>query len=100
MEIRIEQGKLKIVLRWWEKILACHGSLDVPLGHIETLSTKLPQYSWKTLRCPGTAFPCVISAGTFYTKRDKWDKEFIFWTKGKKILVIDLKNESYRRLVL
>jgi hypothetical protein len=100
MKLILEKKMLKIDLVWWEKLLSCHGSLEIPLCNIETVSENLPQYSWKTIRCPGTGFPWVISAGTFYAKREKWDKEFLYCTRGKKFLVIDLKNESYRRVVL
>ena len=100
MKICIVNDRLKVILRWWEKFLACRGSLEVSLSNIEAVSTNLPRYNWMTIRCPGSAFPWVISAGTFYTKREKWDKEFIYWTRGYKFLVIDIKNESYRRLIL
>ena len=100
MRLILEKNVLKINLGCWEKLLACHGSFEIPLYHIETVSENLPQYTWKTIRCPGTVLPWVISAGTFYTKRKQWDKEFFYWTRGKKFLVIELKNESFKRVVL
>jgi hypothetical protein len=41
--------------------------------------------------------PGLIKAGTYYTDKGK---QFWLVTKGKGILNIELKNESYKRIIL
>ena len=97
MKIEIGQGFLQIRLEWWEKILAVHGSIKIPTSHITSVGTYLPLPTWKEIRCPGTFLPCVIKAGTYYTKRGK---EFWCVARGKDTLRIELNSEWFARLVL
>lgn len=46
---------------------------------------------------PGTYFPGLIKAGTYYTRNGK---EFWYVIRGKNYLTIELENESYKRIVL
>ena len=73
------------------------GSFKIPLRNITDVSTDLPKPTIKSIKAPGTHFPGLIKAGTFYTDKGK---EFWYVTKGKKIINIELKNESYKRLIL
>lgn len=97
MRIGMEQGFLHITLEWWERILSVHGSMKIPVSHISSVHTSLPQPTWKEIRCPGTFLPGVIKAGTYYTKRGK---EFWCVVRGKDALRIEMSNEGFSRLVL
>jgi len=48
---------------------------------------------------PGTrnVFPGDYQGRHYYTKRGK---EFWYYKKGKKPLVLELRNESYKRIIL
>ena len=73
------------------------GSFKIPLKHIVSVSTQVPKPTWKEVKAPGTFIPGLIKAGTYYTDKGK---QFWFVTKGKGILNIELKNESYKRIIL
>lgn len=99
MRLTITDTNLRIDLQAVEKILSLHGSLDIPLSSITSLSTEVPKNSWSDLRAPGTYFPGLIKAGTYYTNRGK---EFWYATFGseKKYLVAELNDHPYQRIVL
>lgn len=48
-------------------------------------------------KCPGTAIPAVICAGTYY---GRGRKEFWDWTRGGKAIRIDLAGGPYTRVVV
>ncbi|MBW4636631.1 MAG: PH domain-containing protein [Gloeocapsa sp. UFS-A4-WI-NPMV-4B04] len=99
MNLTINNENLQIKLTFLEQFLAFRfrKNLEIPLAHIKQVTTTKPQSSWKDLRSPGTSIPGVISAGTFYTNRGK---EFWYVTKDINYLVIELKDESYQRIIL
>ena len=97
MRLSISNNFLRISFSLTKKILAMKGSFKIPIKNIKRVTTELPKPTWKEIKAPGTSIPGLIKAGTYYTDRGK---EFWYVTKGKKILTIDLKNESYKRLVL
>jgi hypothetical protein len=97
MKLSIEENFLRIEMKWWEKVLAFHSSMRVPLSHITSIDTGLPPSTWKEFKCPGSYVPGIIKAGTYYTNRGK---EFWCVTKGKNVLQIGLDGERFSRLVL
>ena len=97
MELRIKNSALHIELNTSEKILTLHGSFVLPWSHITEVKATEPESKWWDIRAPGTFLPGVIKAGTHYTKRGK---EFWCYKKGKKPLVLELRNESYKRVIL
>lgn len=97
MELKIRDGNLEIHLEAKEKLLSFRGSLTIPLKQISLVHTKTPQVSWKEIKAPGSFFPGIIKAGTYYTRRGK---EFWYFTRGKSFLTIELKKGSYKRIVL
>lgn len=51
---------------------------------------------WKGFRMPGTEIPGLIAAGTFYKKgRNFWDV-----INTKKALVVELKDNYYKKLII
>ena len=97
MRLSISNKQLRISFSITKKILSMKGSFKIPLKNIKQITTEMPKPTWKEIKAPGTSIPGLIKAGTFYTDRGK---EFWYVTKGKGILNIELKNESYKRLVL
>ncbi len=99
MKIKIEGEYLKIKFDLAEKFLALHGDITVKLKSITNTATEKPVQGWLDLRAPGTYVPWLIKAGTYYTGRGKE-----FWyadlRKKDKYLTINLKENSYKRLVL
>jgi hypothetical protein len=99
MNLNITDDKLQIEFSLKEQLLAArlHQRWEIPLSHIQQVTTAKPESSWKDLRAPGTDFPGVIKAGTYYTQRGK---EFWFVTRDRDYLVIELEDESYKRIIL
>ncbi len=97
MKISITRDELRINFSITKKILSVKGSFKIPLKHIVRVTTLKPKPTWKEIKAPGTFIPGLIKAGTYYTDKGR---EFWFVTKGKGILNLELKNESYKRIVL
>lgn len=97
MKISIVKNELRISFSLTKKILSVKGSFKIPLKHIVCVTTLKPKPTWKEIKAPGTFIPGLIKAGTYYTDKGR---EFWFVTKGKKILNIELKNESYKRIIV
>ena len=97
MKISIVKNELRISFSITKKILSMKGSFTIPLNHIVRVTTQMPKPTWKEIKAPGTSIPGLIKAGTYYTDKGK---EFWYVTKGKKILNLELKNESYKRIIL
>jgi hypothetical protein len=102
MILSIVDGCFQIEFTSTEQFLAVrlHKFWQIPLTNITNVTTDLPPNKWNDLRAPGTAVPCVIRAGTYYTDRGK---EFWYVTRKNdfgKVLNIELANDSYQRIVL
>ena len=97
MKISITRDELRINFSITKKILSVKGSFKIPLKHVVRVTTLKPKPTWKEIKAPGTFIPGLIKAGTYYTDKGR---EFWFVTKGKGILNLELKNESYKRIVL
>ena len=98
MEIKKENGELRVTLSFWEKIWSLHGNFTIPSINVISIKEVIPKSSWWDVKFPGTFFPGVIKAGTYLTPRGK---EFWYWVKNrKKVYTIELKNFVYKRLIL
>lgn len=98
MKIISDKDHIRITLNLWEKILGFHGNFKIPKSHVLRISEGKPVWSVFDLRLPGTFFPGLIHAGTYYTTRGK---EYWFTTLNrKKVYVIELQSENYKRLIL
>ena len=96
--VTVENGELRVELEGMHKIWALKNSITVPLVHVRgaTADANIVGES-KGLRAPGTHIPGVFAAGTFHK-----DGEKIFWDvrDAAKAVVIELRDESFARLVL
>ncbi|MBD0264448.1 MAG: hypothetical protein ICV85_01195 [Tolypothrix sp. T3-bin4] len=99
MNLSIIDEKLQIEFSLIEQFQAVrfHKVWEIPLTHIQQVTTVEPQSNWKELRAPGSFIPGVVKAGTYYTDRGKE-----FWCVNKKTnyLIIELRDESYKRIIL
>jgi hypothetical protein len=102
--IVLRGNRLIIRLAWWERLLAFHGDLTVPLARVRDVIAPLPVPSkgvpldWRVLRLPGTALPGVIQAGSYYRIRDGW--EFYIMRRPSKCILIELSGGRYKRLII
>ena len=82
-----------------DKLWALKSSFAIPLEHIAgvRMDAAIAKGWWHGLRCPGTSIPGVITAGTYYTRHQK-----VFWDvhNPDRAIVIELRDESYDRLVV
>ena len=98
MKLNLKGDTLQIELGWHLKLMAFHFSaLEIPLSHIERVSTELRKTHWKEIRAPGTYIPCLLKAGTY---RRKGRKDFWCVTRGQPVLRLDLKDEHFDSLTL
>jgi hypothetical protein len=96
--VTVENGQLRVELEGMHKIWALRNLITVPLVHVRG-ATGDPNIvgESKGWRAPGTHIPGVFAAGTFHK-----DGEKIFWDvrDAAKAVVIELRDESFARLVL
>lgn len=99
MILSFDGDKLRIDWEWFEQLFAFNldKSFEIPLIHIERVRTNEPPSSWTEIRVPGTYLPGVIKAGTYYTNRGK---EFWYVVKDRNYLVLELKDESFKKVIL
>lgn len=84
--------------RLWAVLLK--PELEIPLAAITQVSTEPAEMGRWDLRAPGTAWPRVIRAGTYYTQRGRelWSVQAPQEPEG--YLVLDLQESHYQRVVL
>lgn len=100
MKLTIQNQTLHVELEGWEKFWGFHfsGKFEIPLSHITGVSYGIPNATWKELKAPGSMFPGLIKAGTFYNPRGK---EFWYVSrKRKQGVAIKLHDEKFDAMVL
>jgi hypothetical protein len=99
MKLNLENDNLIIDLEWYEQFWAVtlNKQIQIPLSHIDRVSTAEPSSNWSDLRAPGSFLPGIIKAGTYYTKQGK---EFWYAVTDKNYLTLELHDEPYRRLII
>ena len=98
MKLSIDYEVLRIEMQGFEKLLGFKSRLVIPLEHITSANTDdLGTAIFRGIRGPGTNIPGILRAGTYHTKQGK---EFWYAPRGRKYLTIELKDESYKRIVL
>jgi hypothetical protein len=99
-EVELTEDALIIHVRGLDRIFALKSRLEVPLSHVlgaEVDPDLRHPNPLKSLRLTATQIPWVVTAGTFYQ-----DGERVFWDvhDPEKVVVIQLKDERYARLVI
>ncbi|MEH1774577.1 MAG: hypothetical protein V7K64_05475 [Nostoc sp.] len=99
MNLSIVDDKLQIKFTFKEQLLAVRLNKlwQISLAHIEQVTIAEPQSNWRELRAPGSFVPGVIKAGTYYTNRGK---EFWYVNRETNYLTMQLRDESYKRIIL
>ena len=97
MELGISDDKLRIRLSLLEKILSVHGSFEIPLDQVKGVTTETPRSKWRDIKLPGIYMPRVIKAGSYLTGRGR---EFWHVVRWRNFLTIELRDSSYRRIIL
>jgi hypothetical protein len=96
--LELTECELIVHLSSWEALAAVHKSIRVPLANVRGATDdegfRGPALG---LRAPGTNIPGIISAGTYYRNGDK---QFVFVTRGKHPVVVELSGERWARIVL
>ena len=80
------------------KLWAFKSQLAIPISNIVNAHQDLESIKgWKGWRAPGTSIPSIITAGTFHKDGNK-----IFWDVSniKNCIIVDLKDEEYKQLVI
>ncbi|MGQ9866351.1 MAG: hypothetical protein ACUVSQ_08765 [Pseudanabaenaceae cyanobacterium] len=93
------RGKtLEIPLGPWERLGSCQvgATIVVPLGQIRAVGTTPPPADPWMIRAPGPSLPGIIATGTFSSRRGR---EFGYVTSESSILVLDVVDFYYKRLV-
>lgn len=99
VDLTVVGDKLMVNVQGADKVWALKSSLEIPLEHVTgiRLDPEIAKGYWHGWRLPGTNLPGVITAGTYYQ-----DGQKVFWDvhHADRALVIDLRDESYDRLVV
>lgn len=99
VSVSIQGDRAVLELEHWDKFWALRSRLEIPLAHIKAVrADPTVTLGWfDRLKLMGTYLPGVIAAGTFYQ-----DGGLAFWDvkDPSKAVVIDLHDETYRRLVI
>lgn len=102
MNLTLTADRLRITWTGSERLWAIllKPELVIPLTAITQVSTEPAEMGRWDLRAPGTAWPGVIRAGTYYTQRGRelWSVTAPRDPAG--YLVLDLQESHYQRVVL
>ena len=97
-EYLINQERFEVKLTPLEKLASLRWKVSVPLSAIKGATVDAGAVPAQLgLRIPGTGFPGLIAAGTFLKQRDK---QFVFWSVGDSVVVVELSGQKFRRLIL
>lgn len=98
VSITQEDDRFVFEVKGWHKLWALRNQLTIPREHILNAyqDPGIVEGS-RGLRMPGTYIPSIITAGTFIQNGD-----MIFWdvSKEENAIIIDLKDEHFKKLVI
>jgi hypothetical protein len=99
VSVTIEGDRAVFEPQGWHKIWSLRSRLEIPLSHITSVR-KNPglMLGWfDRLKLAGAHLPNLIAAGTFFGADglDFWDV-----TDPDRAIIVDLRDETYRRLVV
>jgi hypothetical protein len=96
-KIVVSGNTVRIEITGWDKVWSFKGSLTIPRECIRSVRRYDSSLKPPWCRCPGTAIPRVIIAGTYYGRGRKefWNTHF-----REGALVFELKDAEYTRIVV
>ncbi len=97
-KVSITTGALRVSLTMFQTIRALQSSFEIPLSRIRG-ATEDTNYirSGLGIRAPGTGFPGLVAEGTFFKDGQK---TLSLWRKGQEIVVLELENLKWDRILL
>jgi hypothetical protein len=96
-KVEIANGRLRVVVKGFDKVLALQSSVEVPLTHVRGASQDPDALRERHgLRLGGTSLPGVVAAGSFYDGR-WW---FLDVHHPEAAVKIDLDHEHYAALIV
>jgi hypothetical protein len=107
VSVTASDWRLRVRLAGRDAVWAFKRRLDVPVSAVSEARVTddlSPWLGWRNnelgLRLPGSMFPGVIAAGSYWRKRSGWS--FCCLHRNKRAVVVDLQPGAsrYRRLVL
>lgn len=96
-KVEITASHVIVHLKFHERFLSLSKSIRVPLSHVRGATDDDGFRNEIGMRHFGCAIPGLITAGTF---RRKGDLQFIYARPGQRLVVIELVDERWRRVVL
>ena len=99
VDVSIDNTLAVFTLKGMDRFWAMKGEIRIPLNHIVGMREQpSPSMGWfDGFKLIGTDFPNRFRAGTYYQNGGK-----VFWDarQGEKVLVVDLKDEGYKKLIV
>ena len=99
VDVSIDNTLAVFRVRGLDQFWAMKREIRVPLNHIVGMrEAPAPSIGWfDGFKLMGTSFPNRFRAGTFYQQGAK-----VFWDarQGEKVLVVDLSDEGYKKLIV
>ncbi len=98
-KISIVGNALRVNMGWFETLRALQVAFEIPLDKVRGATNDLQYIGFRELgiRSPGTGFPGLIAEGTF---RKIGQTTLSLWRRGQQIVVIELADSKWDRLVL
>lgn len=95
--VEITATQLVVHLNLRERLLSLSKTIRVPLGHVRGATDDDGFSNEIGIRLFGCAIPGVITAGTF---RRKGDNQYVYARPRQRLVVIELADERWSRIVL
>lgn len=95
--IELTNEHLHLHLGWAERLLALHAPLRIPLRHVRGATDDDGYRHHLGLRVFGSSIPGLFRAGWY---RKGGDSQFVYATARQHLVVIELAEEKWARLVL
>ena len=99
VDVSIDNTLVVFTVKGLDQFWAMKREIRVPLNHIAGMREEAsPSIGWfDGFKLMGSSFPNRFRAGTYYQNGGK-----VFWDarQGEKVLVVDLREENYKKLIV
>lgn len=98
IKINIDNKKMILTIEGLHKLWTLKSEITIPLEDIASARINNNEVTmFEGWRLPGTYIPGLITAGTFRAHGDK-----VFWDVAhpEKSIIIDLRNNEYKQLII
>ncbi|QQS38480.1 hypothetical protein IPM62_03800 [Candidatus Woesebacteria bacterium] len=98
MQVIPKGDEIEIRMQGFEIIWGLKRLIRIKKNQIKSVSTTMPENTIWELRIPGSFFPGIIKAGTYFTKMGK---AYWYVTMFKKhVITIELEGSKFKRIVI